>query len=327
MKKCFVWLGLVLTLSGLPRADSGQRAMVLMVKGAVLAQTQQVLTGQLLEQGSTLQLPAGTSITLLLLNKGQRLEVKGPGSIGVDASGLRLQGCTSRLLDSNQQKLSLTGENHRTIGGMVLRNVRVIEASTSPVDKIEVLGGTRPAILLSRRAGEGPPPDLQFVFAPNYRAPKPISQGRAEVYRSEPETRIQSGLVKGEVVAGRWKWQLPYPDSDLKTLTLTLTEHDHNDVVWLYTRVYLTSPDEEKELSKVARNVQQWSAREPQSIQPRVLYASLLGERGRLEESLQQVDKALSLAKDDAGLREMKYQILLDLGRYSQAAELNKSTR
>jgi len=325
MKKRFVWLGLALALIGSAQAESARRAMVLKVDGPVSAGNGKVLTGQFLDAGSSLQLPAGSSLTLLMLNKGQRLEIKGKGSLQLTASGVDLKGCSSRVLDSNQQKLSLTGENHRAIGGAVLRVPPIKLLTSTPFDKIEVLDGTRPAMLLSRPAGEGVPPTLRFDYSTAYTRPRLVANGKVELLRGQ-SVQIESAQVSGEMSAGRWNWRIPWPATDQKSLSLTVNPLDQDEPV-LYTFVYLTSPQEEKELRSVARETQQWSAREPQSIQPFVLYASLLAERGRLEEARQQLDKALAISKNEPGLLEMKAHVLTELGRYQQAGALRKSTR
>lgn len=325
MKKPLVWLGLVLAMVGPLTAQSPRRAMVLKVDGPVLAGPQKVLTGQFLDLGSSLQLAAGSSLTLLMLNKGQRLEIKGQGSLQLNASGLELKGCSSRVLDSNQQKLSLTGENHRAIGGAVLRGPVPMTLTTTPFDKIEVLDGAKPAMLVSRPAGEGSPPSLRFGYTSPYTRPSLSNDGTATVGRPN-SVEIEAASVPGEVAAGRWQWRIPWPASDQKSLSLTLKSLDKDESL-LYTFVYLTSPQEEKELHGMARAAQQWSVREPKNIQPFVLYASLLAERGRLEEARQQLDKALAIANKEAGLLQMKSNVLTELGRYSQAGALLKSTR
>jgi len=324
MKKSLGWWAMLFTMVGALHAESARRAMVLKVDGPVLAGKTKVLTGQFLDQSSSLQLPAGATVTVLMLNKGQRLEIKGKGNLKFNASGLELQGCTSRVLGSNQQKLSLTGENHRAIGGAVLRDL-IESLPTTLLDKIEVLDGAKPVLLVSRPAAEGTPPILRFAYTTNFTRPSLENHGRA-VVRLPSFVDVEFTHVPGEVAESRWQWRIPWPASDHKTFSLTLKPLDKDEPL-LYTFVYLTSPQEEKELRSVARETQQWSAREPKSIQPFVLYAGLLAERGRLEEARQQLDKALAIAKKEPGLLQMKASVLTELGRYQQAGALLKSTR
>ncbi len=68
--------------------------------------------------------------------------------------------------------------------------------------------------------------------------------------------------------------------------------------------------------------VRQWIEREPQSPEPWVYLASLLEEKGFLEEAVAGVNTALKLQPNDQGLIDMKARLLLDLGRYWQASQL-----
>lgn len=325
MLKRLVSFGLLLSLaSGLAADTPLRRAMVLTVQGEVVANSRPVKVGQLLDDSSELDLKGRSTITLLLLSKGQRLAVDGQGKVQVREAGvLARDGATVRLLDSNQRKITLNGENHRAIGGMTTREVLVGSrdlASTS-FDKVEVRPGK--GLLISRPAGSGTPPKLSFHYTATYRLPDLTAKGATCLLPSKDE-RVSSSVVAGEKVGSRWQWRVEWPKADYKSMGLTVTEEDDDTDPLLYTWVYQTAPRDEAELLSLAKAVEDWRGREPESLEPLVLYSSLLEDRGYLELAGQQLDRALALKREEPGLLEMKARVLTELGRYAEAAALGR---
>ena len=79
------------------------------------------------------------------------------------------------------------------------------------------------------------------------------------------------------------------------------------------------------ELETARQDCLQWAEGEPKSYEPWLIYATLLEEKGRLEEASRILDKALQLEPAEPGLIQMKARLLMDLGRYGQAADLLKA--
>ncbi|ODT73419.1 hypothetical protein ABS71_07180 [bacterium SCN 62-11] len=295
--------------------------MVLAVQGKVSAYQKPVVTGQLLDDSSVLDLPGGSSVTLLVLNKGERVAVSGQGRLQLSDQGVQVRdGATLRVIDSNQQKLSLNGENHRTIGGMTTRSLevgRTVLNSTS-IDRVEVREGQ--GLMISRPAGTGSPPSLTFRFTPVYKLPE-VVDGKPVCLLPDKDVYLWSPVVPGQRVGSRWQWEVGWPKEDLKTMGLVITEADEPTPL-LYTWVYQTSPEEEEQLRTLGQEVKAWSQREPKSVEPMVVFASVLEDRGFLERAVQQIDQALALKNDEPGLLEMKARVLTELGRYAEADQL-----
>ena len=321
MHKTWVSLALFLTMTGLSEAAPTRRAMVLAVQGKVLTNQTPVVTGQLLDDASVLELPSHSSLTLLVLNKGERVSVSGQGRLQLSEQGVQVRdGATLRVIDSNQQKLSLNGENHRSIGGMTTRSVEVGRTvlSSTGIDRVEVREGQ--GLMISRPAGAGAPPALTFRFTPAYKLPE-IVAGKPVCLLPDKDVYLWSPEVPGQRVGSRWQWEVGWPKVDLKTMGLVITEADEPAPV-LYTWVYQTSPEEEEQLRSLGQEVKAWSEREPNSVEPLVVYASVLEDRGFLERAVQQLDRALALKSKEPGLLEMKARVLTELGRYTEAGQL-----
>lgn len=319
MKRLSWVCGLVLGLLCCGLAEPAHRAMVLKVEGLVSSLGKPVLTGQLLDEGSKLSLDGKSRLTLLLLNQGQRLEIQGRGQLQVGPKDLQLsQGLRSSVLDSNQQKLSLTGDNKRNIGGAVLRGRPAsLPLRDSAFDRIEVRDGSA-GLVFWRPAGNGEPPKLKFHFLYDYREPAWL-KGKPSISRPAEEDEILVTSVEGERQGANWRWEVAWPQDDDQRMGVLVTD-EKTATPWLYTMVYQTNPQEESELSEARQRAAEWAQREPQSIQPMLIYASLLENRGHLEEASQQLTRALALAGKDAGLRSLKGRVLRELGRFSQAA-------
>lgn len=322
MRKQLIGFVAFLMLASVSAEGPARRAMVLAVQGKVTYEKTPVLTGQLLDEASRLELPENSSVTLLLLNKGQRLAVRGKGKLEVNDQGVKVgDGATLRVVDTNQEKLSFNGENHRTIGGAVTRAFEVGRTSLTStlIDKVEVREGE--GLVISRPAGTGAPPSLSFHYTIRYQVPEVTKDGKATCLLPSSDQRIWSPLIAGQQVGSRWQWEVGLPKEDYKSMGLVVTPEDETGGPVLYTWVYQSSPKEEDELRALARQTKDWVAREPRSIQPLVVYASLLEDRGYLEQANQQLDRALALNKTEPGLLQMKARVLTELGRYSQAGQ------
>lgn len=324
MRKQLVALGVFVLLAGASESNTQRRAMVLAVRGKVLLGKTQVLTGQLLDDASRLDLPRDSSLTLLLLNKGERLAIRGKGQLEVGDKGVKVRdGATMQVVGSNQEKLTLNGENHRSIGGVVTRGDielgRTMLASTA-IDKVEVREGE--GVVVSRPAGSGPPPPLCFHYTIRYKVPDVTREGTATCLLPTADQRIWSPVIAGQQVGARWQWEVGFPKEDYKSMGLVVTPEDDEAKPVLYTWVYQASPKEEDELRKVASQTKEWSQREPSSLEPLVVYASLLEDRGYLEQANQQLGRALALKKTEPGILQMKARVLIELGRYAEAGKL-----
>ncbi len=322
MLKRLVSLGLSLTLAGVLGATPVRRAMVLSVQGEVSSSNQPVLAGQLLDDSNLLVLKKDSKVTLLLLNKGQRLAVTGQGKLEVGSDGVRASdGARVTVVDSNQQKLALNGENHRTLGGITMRAVELASQDlvSTPFDRVEVREGQ--GLVVSRPAGSGVPPSLDFSYAIPYRMPRLAADGKAVATLPSSDQKIWSATIAGQQVGSRWQWEIDWPkENQYKSMGLLVTEADERPL--LYTWVYQTSPQDEAELRSLARGLEDWKVREPESLEPFVLYSTLLEDRGCLEQANQQLDRALTLKKSEPGLLDMKVRILTELGRYSEASQV-----
>jgi hypothetical protein len=322
MLKRLVGFGLFLALISVLPAAPTRRAMVLAVQGEVLSGSQPIRSGQLLDDSSLLDLKHNATVTLILLNKGQRVAVEGEGQLRFSTEGLAPSaGARVRVLDSNQQKVTLNGENHRSVGGLITRDVEVgrTPLDSTVFDSVEVLEGH--GVLVSRPAGQGPPPALCFHFLASYTLPDLTKDGKAACLLHLKEKAIWSPVIQGHRIESRWVWEAVWPKLDYQSMGLVVTEEEEFEPL-LYTWLYRAGSQEQSQLLSLAREVESWRAREPESIEPLVLYASLLEDRRYLEAANQQLDKALALKNKEPGLLEMKARVLTELGRYSEAGFL-----
>lgn len=342
MKKWLVGAGLALFCLN-ASAGPVRKAMVLSVSGPVVAHPskssdEKVITGQMWSEGCQVDLPAGSSVTVLLLTKGERLQVDGGGKFLVAADGLVLQGCKSTLLSSNQHKLALTGENHRQIGGMTVRSQK--PSLDVWIDSVAV---APEGITVSMPAGSGQPPPLTFDFYYNFSPPN-LSEDLQRVHGPEKGMNYAHPVIQGKTDGSRWTWTAPWNSvEDFPPVSgLSLVAADENKLPLdkrpdlremkakdlglkidvLYTRINRLTPDDWREIGEAKVAAENWAQTEPGSIQPWVVYANLLDEKGCLEEANQVLDKALAIEPNDEGLRQMKSRILMDLGRYGQAATI-----
>jgi hypothetical protein len=330
MKRLSIAAGLALLLHQAGVAQTpGKVAMVLKISGPVTQElagiVDPVSTGQMWSQGSTIRVPAGSRLTVLLLQRGERLEIEGGGELKVNADGIKISGCKSRTLPSSQHKLALSGDNHRPIGGSTLRGDKLKDVSTS-IDQVEVVGGDEPGIRLSQPALAGSPPKLKFTYF-RYFSPISLSPQFEIVQQAFQDTSgesVWSTSLTAQQKGQRWQWLLPWPiEPAPQTYGLLVVNPTGSDKTpQLYTRVYHATAQEEAELTQIGKDVEAWVQREPNNSEPWVFYANLLEEKGHLQEALEAVDRALALQPRDAGLTQMKARVLLDLGRYQRAVQL-----
>ncbi len=306
---------IALLLAGVALAQPAPKkvAMVLKAEGSP-----EVLTGQMWSDGQSIDLPAGSRVTVLLLNKGERLELSGKGKVQVSTRGLSLKGVQSKSLASTQVRLALNGENQRQIGGMTLRRV-ASKPWDSSLDRVEV---TPEGLTLSRPDGKGAPPPLKFVYLDQETMPTLLSNFETVAESGRPAKSVFATQVSGHEVGGRWQWQAPWPLEDTPKAYSLRVFDPSSQKLSLWTRLYHASAQEETELAAARKQVAQWSQLEPKSPQPWVYLANLLEEKGFLEEALAATDSALSLRPGDPGVLNTKARLLLDLGRYSQASQL-----
>lgn len=311
---------LALLLTGLSQAQP-KVAMVLKVTGAARNNGSPVVTGQMWNSGDHIELPAGSSLTLLLLRKGERVEVSGQGSLDVSAEGLALQGGSrSKSLPSNQMRLALNGENHRQIGGLTLRS-KEPAVFNSALDRVEV---SSEGITLSRPSSSGTPPRLKFFYLDQFQGPLLAADGTTVklAVSGVPDQSVFAGEAAGQKVGSRWQWQFPWPLEDApKNYALQVVLASSNGLQ-LYTRVYHPSAPELSELVEARQQAAQWARREPGTVGPWVFLANLLEEKGLLGQSLVALEHGLAVQPRDPGLLQMKARLLMDLGRYRQAAQV-----
>lgn len=310
-KRC-LWF---LFLGGMALSQTPTRkiAMVLNVQG-----TTEVLTGQLWSVGERIDMPEGAKVTVLLLNQGQRLELTGKGSVKVAPDGLKLEGTHSTRLASTRTRLALNGENQRQIGGMVTRTDVNKAAWNSLLDRVEI---SAQGVTLSRPAGSGSPPQLQFFYLDPQDMPT-LGEDFRELAASVPPSKsVLSTEVAGQKVGSRWQWQAAWPPGQAsKSYSLRVFELPVKKFQ-LWTRVYHPAQQELQELAAAREQARQWSAREPRSPEPWIYLATLLEFKGHLEEALLALKSAQRLRPIDRGLKTMQVRLLLDLGRYQQAAQ------
>jgi hypothetical protein len=186
---------LVLALAGFTLAQPAPKkiAMVLKAEGSP-----EVLTGQMWSDGQKVELPAGAQVTVLLLNKGERVQLTGKGSVNVSSRGLALQGVQSKTLASTQVRLGLNGENQRQIGGMTLRKPAASgQPWDSQLDRVEI---SDQGVALSRPAGEGDPPRLEVFYLEREHLPSLASDFATLPAANLPTQSVFSTRLSGEKV-------------------------------------------------------------------------------------------------------------------------------
>ena len=303
----FLWLACAALAQPHPKTV----AMVLSVRG-----NPDVLTGQLWSAGDHIEMPAGAKITVLLLNKGQRMELSGKGNVAVSEQGLQVRGTTAKELSSTQVRLSLNGENQRQIGGMTLRNVDVSSLWNSPLERVDL---SSEGITVSRPVADGAPPRLLFVYREAEAMPTFTDSFQALLNSPVPADSVFSTEVSGLKVGTRWQWQAPWPLEDApKAYALRVFQLPSKKLL-LLTRLYRPVDQEVQEMLAARQQAQKWAEREPRSAEPWVYLATVAEDKGRLEEALAAVQRAMGLRPADLGLAAIKVRLLLDLGRYRQA--------
>ena len=315
----------IIMLAGLGWAQPAKKvAMVLKVAGTVTHQSDPVVTGQLWAPGDSIKMAPGSQVTVLMLNKGERQEISGKGSLEVASEGLKLNGCTARTLSSTQLRLGLNGENHRQIGGLVLRD-SASAVINSVLDQIEIASS---GLKISRPAEAGNPPGLQFRYFKLYENPiiNPELTSVKVPPIGDPKVCIYAPEVRAQRQGDRWVWDVPWPLEGPPVHALEVLDTAANERR-LYTRVYHANAKEQSELSAARKKVADWAKQEPGTIGPAVYMANLLEEKGQLEGALEALKPALALQPKDTGLVQMRARLLIDLGRYADAAAALKAIK
>lgn len=305
-----------LVLAGVALAAPTPKKVAMVLKAEGLSN---VLTGQMWSAGEIVELPQGSKVTVLLLNKGERLLLSGQGRVEVSSGGLTVKGAQSKKLSGTQMKLALTGENQRQIGGMTLRDQPPPPPPpkyNSVLDEVEI---SEAGVGVSRPAGTGEPPRLQFVYLDAQAMPGLSTDFEAIKKLEVPEKSVFTTQVAGRKRGQRWVWQAPWPLEDPPRSYSLRVFPVASGPMQLWTRLYHPGPEEIKQLAAAREQVKQWSGREPGSPEPWVYLANVLEEKGRLEEALEALKPALALRPKDKGLLEMKARLLMDLGRYLKA--------
>jgi hypothetical protein len=328
VKKTLILVALSLACSGSLWARAPRQAMVLKVQGKHVFHSKEVYseqasTGQMWTAGDELELKEGASITLLELSKGRQLEITGPGTVRVTPGGLEVSRASTRELSKVAHKLTLTGENHRQIGGKTVRNAG--SAATSELhlnyEMLKIDGGQ----LVLRVPRPFPREELRFEFYEGYQPWTLLDDGTVLKPDQEFAPRpVEEVLARASATAGDLLWKVPLPKSPTgKPWGIMVRDRsEENSPVLLYTRVAELSTSESKEIGELKQETQAWAAREPQNAAPWLVYATFLEEKSQLREAAAAADRALKLRPKDKGLLQLKARLLADMGDYQGASRV-----
>lgn len=328
MKKTLILIALSLACSGALWARAPRQAMVLKVQGKHVFHSKEIYseqasTGQMWTAGDELELKEGASIVLLELSKGRQLEITGPGTVRVTPGGLEVTRASTRELSKVAHKLTLTGENHRQIGGKTVRNAAqgVTSELRLSYDMLRVDGGQ----LELRVPRPFPREELRFEFYEGYQPWTLLDDGTVLKPDQEFAPRpVEEVLARGSAASGELVWKVPLPKaSSGKPWGLMVRDRsDDESPVLLYTRVAALSTSESKEIGQLKQETQAWAAREPQNAAPWLVYATFLEEKSQLREAAAAADRALKLRPKDRGLLQLKARLLADMGDYQGASRV-----
>lgn len=311
-------------------AAESRKAMVLRADGPQASLTQEgkkipVVRGQMWNAGDRISLPAKSTLTVMLLSQGKRLQVEGPANVTLQNDGIDVKdGGKVRELKSVEHKLALSGENHRQFGGMTVRNAQDIEADPFRLrlDRVEYPSAGAPIVLVSSPPSSGRPPTLMFQFYDSFSRPNISADGRLAI-QNFGDQAFAAREVAAVVKNGAWEYRVEVPGQETSR-TLGLRVYNLENKELLYTRLYAPGPEDLDALEAARRNTEQWVELEPQSSDPWLVYACILEEKGQLTQALEALETALKYAPKDPGLLRLKTTLFLDLGRYSEALELFK---
>lgn len=310
-------------------AEPMRKLMVLTTEGKPSKVTRSgkgsdVLRGQMWEAGDWVKIPAGSTVTVLTLSKGERQKLQGPLEVKVEASRLSLSGAgKSESLRSVEHKLALSGENHRQVGGAAIRG-SAPQNSDGLLDRVEYLPG-KSVVVLSGPRGKGPAPVALAQFYDHF-VKSNISVGRT-LLRGEMASPFVAREVAAQAGGDRWVYRIELPALEPgQTYGLMLLDERSKEEI-LYTRIHHLESKDWQALEEAKSNTEAWAQREPQSPEPWLVYACVLEEKGQLWEALQALDKALQFAPQDPGLLHLKGGLLLDLGQYAEASQILEKLR
>jgi len=321
---------LALAMATLGWAGESRKAMVLRADGPQASLTQEgkkspVVRGQMWNAGDRISLPAKSTLTIMLLSKGKRLQVEGPANVTLQNDGLDVKdGGKVRELKSVEHKLSLSGENHRQFGGMTVRNAQEVKADPYRLrlDRVEFSSGAAPLVVVSSPPDSGRPPTLMFQFYDSFSRPNISADGRLAI-QNFGDQAYAAREVAPVVKDGRWEYRVEVPGEEAaRTLGLRVFNLENKEL--LYTRLYAPAQEDLDILEAARRNTEQWVELEPSSSDPWLVYACILEEKGQLTQALEALESALKYAPKDPGLLRLKTTLYLDLGRYSEALDLFK---
>lgn len=274
-------------------------------------------SGQFFASDEKVQVPAGCSVTVLLLGQGKRLRLSGPCTVTMNGS--QMVGPRSQLkeLPGKPFRLNLSGENHRQVAGGVVREATKEGELRDGGWNIALTPFPRARLLLSEPASAGLPPTLQCEFFEKYADPK-LRADLSGVARGRLGASLDSGDLTtdlaGRLDAGRWHYAIDLPDRWAgRRLALRLSD-DRGEL--LYTPLYGWSRAEASKLQQLKLEVEASKAAESW-----VVYAVTAEELGQLGEALKAVQQAISLKHPNPGLRRMAARLQVDVGDLAAAAE------
>ena len=171
-KSAWFFLGLM----GLTWATPPRKVLVLDTtgpSGRLVSQKSapSVATGSILQERDTVDIKAGSSLTVLVLGKRERLKVIGPGKFTIGPDGLQEAGVKLEKLESPEPHFALTGNHHRRLAGLRTR-AQVQVLPTGGFNSMTVTPGNLK--LTSTKLPEKP---LRFSFYSLYRGPIIDSKG------------------------------------------------------------------------------------------------------------------------------------------------------
>lgn len=316
-----LWAGvLTLCLSWGALAGPARQAMVLQSEGMASSRNgEAVVTGQIWSQGERVKVPNKSTLVVLMLGKGKRMKVVGPAEIQVESGGLKVSGKVEELGPVGA-RLALTGENHRQIGGMILRKGEesASKLPTCAFDRISV----GPQILVSGPApGGATPASLVVEFSSEFYEPGLFG---SNLERVTPGAAFSVQVVSPELEASRVSYPVNWPNLPPgASFAMRVLSEDGSQEL-LYTRLRRPGVSEEQELKAMESETLSWAEQEPKSIAPWVVYANALEERALLSPALEAVERGLSLRPMDIGLLEQKCRLQLDFGNYEEAMKTLK---
>jgi len=305
-----------LALVGLAAAASPRKVLVLEANGPPCQLISQksapvVITGSILQERDTVEVKAGSSLTVMVLGKKERLRVLGPGKVTIGPEGLQEAGVKLEKLEAPDSSLALSGDSHRRLAGLRTRAQGSLPEG-SQFDQVQVSGGQ--LTLESGRLSNQP---VRVYFYAGYRGPIIDAKG---IEREDPEQLLQSLEVSPAAGgSGGVRYQVALPSSP-GDLTLRVTGGDAREL--LFTRLRNLTTAEQSELDAALQSLRQWSSQTAQSAEPWLLQAYLLEEKGQVRPALASLERALALRPGDPGLWESKLRLLLDCGEYAQATKL-----